>query len=94
VALRVFAACLVLAVAVGAALWLHGYREYGPITTATVSAGGTVSYTSQGPFVSAVSSSTHPPWADPLAAGIVVAALGLGAAIVVSRFGRPPEAAR
>ena len=83
-ALRVLAASLVVAVAVGTAVWLHGYRQYGPIVTATVSPSGTVSYTTQGPFVSAVSTSTRPSWADPLAAGLVVAALGLGAAIVVS----------
>ena len=88
-ALRVLAASLVVAVAVGTAVWLHGYRQYGPIVTATVSPSGTVSYTTQGPFVSAVSSSTRPSWADPLAAGIVVAALGVGAAIVVSRRAKP-----
>jgi len=87
VALRIFVAGLVAAVAVGGAVWLHGYREYGPITT--VSYGDGVSYTGQSAIVSAGSTSVHPSWADPLAAGIVVAALGFGAAIVVPRFARP-----
>jgi hypothetical protein len=31
----------------------------------------------------------HPSWADPLAAGELVAALGLGAAIIAPRFVKP-----
>jgi hypothetical protein len=85
--LRLLVAGLIMAVAVGAAVWLHGYREYVPFTT--VSYSGAVLSSGQGASVSGVSASTRPSWADPLAAGIVVAALALGASIVAPRPVRP-----
>lgn len=92
-ALRVLIAGLLVAVAVGGGLWLHGYRQ-----TERGWVGGGVVPGGHGIYSGDLLSPTRgkvrvkPAWADPVALGGGIAALALGAALIVGRrayFAKP-----
>jgi hypothetical protein len=68
VALRVVAAGLIVALGVGVAVWLHGYEQTKHFRSAVFV--GTARY--------------HPSWADPVAAGALIAAVAIGAALLLA----------
>jgi hypothetical protein len=75
--MRVFIGALVVAVALGGAVWLGGYQETKPVGVPASVNGVT--------FVPDVKTYREDPsWADPLAVFIAVAGVGAGAAVIVS----------
>jgi hypothetical protein len=68
---RIIAATAILALTVGFAVWLHGYKQTRPARTV-----GSTTY---------IAGRERPSWADPLAAGLVIAGLGTATALVLVR---------
>jgi len=66
--LRVLAAGLVVAVGVGVAVWLHGYEQTKHFKSPIFVGSGRY----------------HPSWADPVAVVAVVAAVAIGAVILLA----------
>jgi preprotein translocase subunit SecG len=71
VASRVLIVGLIVAAAIGLAVWLHGYQR----TNVNAAFQGTERVT--------ISARGHPAWADPLAVGGVLVAIAVGAAILL-----------
>ena len=93
---RILLAGLLIAVAVGCGVWLHGYRVAGGCYMQTVSKLGPQDPNLPSWAQPRVQVKTRvcpdrvrPSWADPIALGGIVASFAVGAALTVPRFAKP-----